>query len=322
MSDPDAPPSHGELPEIGALLAATLLRGDDDASPLPEAPLPPPATPAFAGFTAPPPPPTPTSPHEPGALDGDPDVPIDEPTARAARPIEYQPMAGARHDEVPSSQAAPGTGTPAEPEPEADTIHLIPPSLDELPFHEGDDDLDEPQSMRRVLFEWGAVIGCAVVVALLIINFGIQAFKIPSESMESTLQIDDRVLVNKLSYDFHDLNRGDVIVFERPPSSKKNNAEDPDDLIKRVIGLPGERISARNGRVYVNDRPLVEPYVSEGVVTDHLDAAVTVPPGSVFVMGDNRGQSYDSRFFGPIDQDLVIGRAFAIVWPPSRAASL
>ena len=181
---------------------------------------------------------------------------------------------------------------------------------------------DHHVSWKRVLAEWAIVIVGAFAVFWLINSLWIQAFKIPSESMVPTLEIGDRVLVNKLSYDFHDLNRGDVIVFKRPPNAVKNNADDPDDLIKRVIGLPGERVVARDGHVYINDRQLIEPYLPSGTITDNLDTAVTVPPGKVFVMGDNRANSADSRFIGPIDSDLVIGRAFATVWPLNRMGSL
>ena len=177
-------------------------------------------------------------------------------------------------------------------------------------------------SWRRILLEWTVVLVGAVGVFTVINTFLIQAFKIPSESMVPTLEVGDRVLVNKLSYDFHDLNRGDIIVFERPPNAIKTNEDDPDDLIKRVIGLPGDRIIAQDGMVYVNDRRLVEPYLPDGTTTDNLDTAVTVPPGKIFVMGDNRSNSSDSRFIGPIDSSLVIGRAFARVWPLNRMGSL
>lgn len=177
-------------------------------------------------------------------------------------------------------------------------------------------------SWKRVLVEWAIVIVGAFAVFALINTFWIQAFKIPSESMVPTLLIGDRVVVNKLSYDFHDLNRGDVIVFKRPPNAVKNNADDPDDLIKRVIGLPGDQLVARDGQLYVNNRQLIEPYLPAGTMTDNLDTTVTVPAGKVFVMGDNRSNSADSRFIGPIDSELVIGRAFATVWPLNRIASL
>ncbi len=192
-----------------------------------------------------------------------------------------------------------GTGTTR-----ADDLDL------ELDLDEGDLASDDSASLARNLVEWLAILVGAVVVALLVTRFLVQAFFIPSLSMFPTLDKDDRVLVNKLSYDLHEVNRGDVIVFER----LANQGGDIKDLIKRVIALPGERIEARDGLVYVNDALIDEPYLAPGVTTTNLDVQ-TVPPGHVFVMGDNRGDSRDSRFFGPLPEDLIIGRAFVKVWP-------
>lgn len=164
------------------------------------------------------------------------------------------------------------------------------------------------------------VVG-AVLVALLIKTFVVQAFRIPSDSMVPTLVQGDRVLVNKLSYDAHDVNRGDIVVFTRPPNLAAAPG-DPEDLIKRVIGLPGETVSARDGVVYIDDRKLTEPYLPEGTATFNLDSPVEVPPGHILVMGDNRGNSTDGRSFGPIPIDTVVGRAFMIMWPPGRIGAL
>jgi signal peptidase I len=178
----------------------------------------------------------------------------------------------------------------------------------------------KPSHTRNAL-EWVVVIFGAVLVALLIRNFAIQSYRIPSESMTPTLAVGDRVLVNRLSYDLHEIHRGDVIVFARPESSPAAPGE-PDDLIKRVVGLSGETIEARDGTVYVDDKELEEPYLEEGVETFNLDDPVTVPEGEVFVMGDNRGNSEDSRFIGPIPESSVVGRAFAIIWPLNRLSGL
>ncbi len=158
--------------------------------------------------------------------------------------------------------------------------------------------------------EWLGVVVIAIAVALIVKLFVIQAFSIPSESMVSTLQVNDRVLVNKLSYDAHDIHRGDVVVFERPPGMTPA-PNDPEDLIKRVIALPGETIEAHGGTVFINGRQLIEPYLAKGTRTDNLDQPVVVPKGKIFVMGDNRTRSRDSRFIGTIDEDLVVERAFA-----------
>lgn len=170
------------------------------------------------------------------------------------------------------------------------------------------------RSPLRNAIEWLLVIGGALLVALVIKAFLFQAFYIPSASMEPTLTAGDRVLVNKLSYDLHDVNRGDVIVFERPPNAPPSEIE---DLIKRAIGLGGDTIEGRDGTVYINGEPLEEPYLPAGTVTEPF-APVQVPEGHVFVMGDNRGDSQDSRVFGPIDEELIVGRAFVTVWPIGR----
>lgn len=164
-------------------------------------------------------------------------------------------------------------------------------------------------SMRNTV-EWVAIIGAALVAAVVIKTFLIQAFYIPSASMEPTLNIQDRVLVNKLSYRLHDVHRGDVVVFERPPNDRGQIR----DLIKRVIGLPGETVEGRDGTVYVDGRPLQEPYLPTGTVTTDFGPK-QVPDDYVWVMGDNRGNSSDSRVFGPIAQSTIIGRAFIRVWP-------
>jgi len=192
---------------------------------------------------------------------------------------------------------------------------------------------DEPASERsatRSVVEWIAVVAGALVVALVIKTFLIQAFYIPSGSMEPTLDIGDRVLVNKLSYRLHDVNRGDLVVFEAnegegdcgqpvSPSAAAGETESGiKDLIKRVIALPGETVDIRDEQVLIDDHLLDEPYIGEQVVTQptgNLEFPFEVPEGCVFVMGDNRTDSRDSRIFGPIDEDHIVGRAFVRVWP-------
>jgi signal peptidase I len=175
----------------------------------------------------------------------------------------------------------------------------------------------------RSIVEWVAVVVGALVVALVVKTFLFQAFYIPSASMEPTLTKGDRVLVNKLSYDLHDVNRGDIIVFELPPD--KVGADGIKDLIKRVVGLPGDLIESREGEVFIDGKRLLEPYLPEGTTTDSPPITKqTVPEGHVFVMGDNRDNSADSRFEnrGPIPIDTIIGRAFIQVWPPTSIGGL
>ncbi len=172
----------------------------------------------------------------------------------------------------------------------------------------------ERSGLRNVI-EWVAIIGAALLVAFVIKTFLFQAFYIPSESMEPTLKPGDRVLVNKVSYDLHSIHRGDIVVFKRPPSE----ANDPTikDLIKRVVGLPGDTIEARDGQVYINGQPLKESYLPPGTVTTNLPLQ-KIGPGQYFVMGDNRTNSKDSRYLGTIPGSLIVGRAFIRVWPLSK----
>jgi signal peptidase I len=179
--------------------------------------------------------------------------------------------------------------------------------------------------MWRIALEWIALIAVALAIAFIIKSFLFQAFYIPSESMKPTLNVGDRVLVNKLSYDFHDLNRGDIVVFEAPPGARSGGIE---DLVKRVIGLPGETVGADpDGAVVVNGRRLDEPYLPKGTATRFTDVppgcgapadgqpGCVVPKGKAFMMGDNREASKDSRVFGPIDQETIVGRVFVRMWP-------
>lgn len=202
------------------------------------------------------------------------------------------------------------------------------PELEEAPSRPADR-LDTRSARLRSGMEWVAVIVGALVVALVVKTFLFQAFYIPSGSMEPTLEKGDRVLVNKVSYDLHDVNRGDVIVFELDPEDV--GGDGIKDLIKRVIGLPGDIIETRDGVVYVNDRAVEEPYLADGVITGDPDDSQnppitrqTVPEGHVYVLGDNRSNSADSRYpyRGPIPIDTIIGRAFVLVWPPPDIAGL
>lgn len=161
----------------------------------------------------------------------------------------------------------------------------------------------------RTVVEWFAVAAVAVVLTLLAQRFVVESFEIPSGSMIPTLEVGDRVMVNKLSYRLHDIARGDAVVFDRPESFPKRTESEPDQLIKRVIGLAGDTLVTRDGVVYVNDKALDEPYLDDEMTTDRIEQAIVVPEGSLFVMGDNRTASEDSRAFGPIDADLVVGRA-------------
>jgi signal peptidase I len=183
--------------------------------------------------------------------------------------------------------------------------------------------------------ELPVLIVVAFVVALLIKSFLLQAFYIPSASMEPTLVEGDRVLVEKLSYRFSNAGRGDVVVFEKelvlPEAAEDeslwNTIGDSfrglfgfptgteQDFIKRVMAVGGDVIEGRDGRVYVNDEVVEEPYLMDGQQTSDF-GPTEIPAGHIFVMGDNRNNSDDSRNFGPIDEDAVVGHAFLLIWPP------
>ncbi len=179
---------------------------------------------------------------------------------------------------------------------------------------------------RRGAIEWVIAIAAAVLIALVIKTWVAQAFVIPSGSMENTLLISDRVLVSKLTYRFSDVQRGDVIVFDNPDPKPGQPAQ----LIKRVVGLPGDQISAANGVLIVNGAPQDEPWVYPGNQTTLRgactrygdDETVTVPPGQLLVLGDHREQSLDGRCFGPIDERAIVGKAFLRIWPLARIGGL
>jgi signal peptidase I len=157
--------------------------------------------------------------------------------------------------------------------------------------------------------------------------------------MEPQLHVGDRVLVSKLAYQLHDPRRGDIIVFPSPEDQTVDHSSLPvrvvrgifegvgltkptkEILIKRVIGLPGETVEGRDGHVYIDGRLLIEPYLPPGVTTEAFGPE-TIPKGDLWVMGDNRGDSRDSRFIGPITESSVIGRAIMKLWPPGHQSFL
>lgn len=174
----------------------------------------------------------------------------------------------------------------------------------------------------RSILEWFSVIGVALAVAIVIRVFLLQQFYISGPSMETTMFSDNRVLVNKLAYRIGNIDRGDVVVFDR--AIPNGNEVQHDDLIKRVIALGGETISISKCIVFIDGVELPEPYLPkrDTELTDPADRCSTVDmeatkiePDEIFLMGDNRPQSFDSRMFGPIKKNLIIGQAFVLIWP-------
>jgi signal peptidase I len=182
----------------------------------------------------------------------------------------------------------------------------------------------DPPRSSRWLREAVVVVVVAVLVAILLRTFVVQTFFIPSGSMEPTLHVGDRILVNKLSYHLHGVGRGDIVVFSRPPAENCGGPE-VNDLVKRVVGLPGETLSLSGGHVYVDGRRLGEswlPASEQGITRPGpggtlygLQHAYRVPANDYFVMGDNRTDSCDSRFWGPISRSLIVGKVEMRVWP-------
>jgi signal peptidase I len=183
------------------------------------------------------------------------------------------------------------------------------------------------KSHGRTLLDYALTALVAVALALAIQAFVVKPYLIPSVSMANTLLPGQRVLVDRLVYHYRAVHRGDIIVFRWP------GHENETPLIKRVVGLPGDRLSLRQGRLYVNGHPLPEGYVKhdrgvaektlpafQGVGADAWSLATpyTVPPDHFFVMGDNRTESNDSRYWGTVPRDHIIGRAFFVYWPPER----
>jgi signal peptidase I len=175
---------------------------------------------------------------------------------------------------------------------------------------------------NRWVIEWLVVLGVALLLAIVVRTYVLQMFYIPSGSMLPTLQIGDRIVVDKLSYHLHAVQRGNIVVFRRPPLE----AADYADLVKRVIGLPGDTISAVDGRVYIDGKPLAEPWLPKPMPMTFpsplpyafsLNHPYTVPAGEYYVMGDNRTDSEDSRYFGPIPANLIVGKVAFVVWPLS-----
>ncbi len=204
------------------------------------------------------------------------------------------------------------------------------------------------RSSKRALLEWAVLIVVAIVIAIVIKTFLFQAFYIPSASMVPTLEVGDRVLVNKLSYDLHDLHRGDIVVFAAEPNVQWHRAG-ISDLVKRVIALPGETITqCEPNRVCIDGRLLTESYLPKDTITTmpsnlpyitdttgkkalvcepvgpdgSPEGGCKVPAGKVFVMGDNRTNSSDARANGPIKESSIVGRVFVRIWPPGRIGLL
>jgi len=166
--------------------------------------------------------------------------------------------------------------------------------------------------VTKKITEWIFTLVLAVLLSLAIRTYVAEARWIPSTSMLPTLKVGDHILIEKVSLKINGINRGDIVVFQAPPASRLDEV-----MIKRVIGLPGDIVSINKGTVYTNGIALEEPYELERPRNDFKP--FTVPQGSLFVMGDNRNNSFDSRYWGVVPEDLVIGKAMARFYPIDTA---
>lgn len=210
--------------------------------------------------------------------------------------------------------------------------------IDVTSFHAVDgeppvDEMSSKSSKRKDVtgsfIEWIIVIIVAAVMAFSVRTWAYQSFLVPSASMEPTLIPGDRIAVNKVVYHLHDIRRGDIIVFHRPPL--ENCGSTPVTyLVKRVVAVGGDSISFRNGSILLNGKVMPEPWFTTVPPLGYDPTApeqgnepwnknpYVVPKGDVYVMGDNRAISCDSRYWGPVQQSLIVGRVDGIVWPLSR----
>lgn len=193
---------------------------------------------------------------------------------------------------------------------------------------ESGNDNNSPQAPREnIWLEVIKTLGLSAVLAFGIRTFVAEARYIPSKSMVPTLQVDDRLIVDKVSYHFKDPQRGDIIVFMPPdeasvvctgPQASQQHTKDA--YIKRIIGLPGDSVEVKQGQVFINGKPLKEGYVAE--VPDYQYGPRTVPQGSYLVLGDNRNNSCDSHYWGFVPRDNIIGRAIVRFWPLNRLGEI
>lgn len=181
---------------------------------------------------------------------------------------------------------------------------------------EDGDELTETAGSENFWLETAKTVGLSLLLAFGLRAVAIDSRYIPSPSMEPTLLVGDRLLIDKLSYYFRGPSRGEIIVFEPPEGLLRLRPDMQDAFIKRTIGLPGDRVEIQNGKVYINGQALNEPYIA--VPPSYTLRAVTVPAGSYFVLGDNRNNSFDSHIWGYVPRGLILGRAFGRFFPFDR----
>ncbi|MEX0851003.1 MAG: signal peptidase I [Gaiellaceae bacterium] len=251
-------------------------------------------------------------------------------------PVETVPEP---EDERPREAEWPQAEAPPERPPEPPFSWPIPPTTPEAPkeeHHEFHHPLDRvtgrlPRRVR-IAVDWIVTIVGAVAIVLAIKAWVVNPYRIPSSSMEATLhcarpaagcesRFSDRVLANRFLFRFRDPHRGDIVVFETPPKARAKCGAGG-TFVKRIVGLPGETLQIRLRRgaafVYVDGRRLEEPYIEHDRRDIGPEERFKVPAAHYFVMGDNRAQSCDSRVWGSVPEDNLIGKVFMTYWPPNR----
>jgi len=178
--------------------------------------------------------------------------------------------------------------------------------------------LKAPKSRRRGFIEWVIVLIAAVALSFLVRTFVFQEYFVPSTSMTPTLDIGDRILVNKLSVDFGTVNIGDIVVFKAPPNVKTICGDPVADLVKRVIGVPGDSLYSRGNTIYVNGKPLDQKWTVYKAIGSVPIKPITLKKNMYYMMGDDHAGSCDSRYWGPVPRSDLIGKVFFKVWPLSH----
>jgi signal peptidase I len=174
---------------------------------------------------------------------------------------------------------------------------------------------DLVKGIMKSIMEWVMIIAVAFILSIIIRNFVVDTRIVPTGSMLPTIQLQDRLIVDRLLYQYDTINRGDIIVFQAPEAALEDK-----DLVKRVIGLPGETIQIKNGKVFINDKALNEPYIVSPPSYEY--GPVTVEPNSYFMLGDNRNASKDSHIWGFLPSDKILGRVWIRYWPLDKFGSL
>lgn len=248
--------------------------------------------------------------------DFDPNFPLDPLYSKNGADGSNQPMSNHTDSNIPPSSGSsqqPDSGAP-NPMGKADSKEGSPSASAHPPQQ------TEKTQTENAWVEAAKTIGLSLVLALGIRHFVAEARYIPSESMVPTLQVHDRLIIEKITYHLHPPQRDDIIVFWPTDRLKQQNPELKDAFIKRVIGLPGDKVEVKNGTVFINDKPLREKYIA--AKPDYQWGPQVVPADSYLVLGDNRNNSYDSHFWGFVPQKNIIGRAVFRFWPPNRIGEI